>query len=45
MVGFFVGCIMDTMFLKTNDDSVKLLQLTGCEALLHHSGKKERLFH
>ncbi|MDQ6594868.1 (Fe-S)-binding protein [Bacillus salipaludis] len=51
-VGFFVGCIMDVMFSKINDDSMKLLQLAGCEvtlieeqsccgALLHHSGKKE----
>lgn len=50
-VGFFVGCIMDMMFSKINDDSMKLLQLAGCEvtlieeqtccgALLHHSGKK-----
>ncbi|MFL0364938.1 hypothetical protein ACH0BF_18200 [Pseudobacillus sp. 179-B 2D1 NHS] len=40
-VVFFVGCIMDMMFLKINDDSVKLLQLAVCEALLHHSGKKK----
>ncbi|OCA82106.1 hypothetical protein [Pseudobacillus wudalianchiensis] len=41
-VGFFVGCIMDRLFLKINDDSVKLLQLAVCEALLHHSWKKKK---
>lgn len=52
-VGFFVGCIMDVMFSKINDDSIKLLQLAGCEvtlieeqsccgALLHHGGNKDK---
>ncbi len=51
-VGFFSGCLMDTMFLKTNDATMKLLQLAGCEvvipqnqnccgALHGHSGEKE----
>lgn len=50
-VGFFSGCLMDTMFLKTNDATTKLLQLAGCEivipkdqvccgALHGHSGEK-----
>jgi glycolate oxidase iron-sulfur subunit len=52
-VAFFSGCLMDTMFLKTNDATMKLLQLAGCEivipqnqtccgALHGHSGEKER---
>lgn len=51
-VAFFSGCLMDTMFLKTNDATMKLLQLAGCEivnpqnqtccgALHAHSGEKE----
>ncbi|MEH7306128.1 (Fe-S)-binding protein [Neobacillus drentensis] len=51
-VAFFSGCLMDTMFLKTNDATCKLLQLAGCEivipqnqtccgALHGHSGEKE----
>ncbi|WP_251548870.1 (Fe-S)-binding protein [Neobacillus muris] len=51
-VAFFSGCLMDTMFLKTNDSTMKLLQLAGCEivnppsqtccgALHGHSGEKE----
>jgi glycolate oxidase iron-sulfur subunit len=51
-VAFFSGCLMDTMFLKTNDATMKLLQLAGCEivipqnqtccgALHGHSGEKE----
>ncbi|MCM3763668.1 (Fe-S)-binding protein [Neobacillus niacini] len=50
-VAFFSGCLMDTMFLKTNDATTKLLQLAGCEivvppsqtccgALHGHSGEK-----
>lgn len=51
-VAFFTGCLMDTIFLKTNDATIKLLQLAGCEivipkdqaccgALHGHSGEKE----
>jgi glycolate oxidase iron-sulfur subunit len=51
-VAFFSGCLMDTMFLKSNDATMKLLQLAGCEivipkdqaccgALHGHSGEKE----
>lgn len=51
-VAFFTGCLMDTMFRKTNDATIKLLQLAGCEivipptqnccgALHGHSGEKE----
>jgi len=51
-VAFFTGCLMDTMFLKTNDATIKLLQLAGCEivipkdqtccgALHGHSGEKD----
>lgn len=50
-VAFFSGCLMDTMFMKTNDATIKLLQLAGCEiviptsqsccgALHGHSGEK-----
>ncbi|PKG23547.1 (Fe-S)-binding protein [Niallia nealsonii] len=50
-VAFFSGCLMDTMFMKTNDATLKLLQLAGCEiiipseqaccgALHGHSGEK-----
>lgn len=50
-VAFFSGCLMDTMFLETNNNSMKLLQLAGCEivipknqaccgALHGHSGEK-----
>ncbi len=50
-VGFFSGCLMDTMFMPTNDATMKLLQLAGCEivipkdqaccgALHGHSGEK-----
>ncbi|TLS38461.1 (Fe-S)-binding protein [Pseudalkalibacillus caeni] len=50
-VAFFAGCLMDTMFMPTNDATVKLLQLAGCEvfippaqgccgALHAHSGEK-----
>ncbi|EKN70165.1 (S)-2-hydroxy-acid oxidase subunit GlcF [Neobacillus bataviensis LMG 21833] len=51
-VAFFSGCLMDTMFMKTNDATMKLLQLAGCKvvipknqtccgALHGHSGEKE----
>lgn len=51
-VAFFSGCLMDTMFLQTNNATMKLLQLAGCEivipqnqtccgALHGHSGEKE----
>jgi glycolate oxidase iron-sulfur subunit len=33
-VAFFTGCLMDTMFLKTNDATIKLLQLAGCEIVI-----------
>lgn len=50
-VAFFSGCLMDTMFMKTNDSTLKLLQIAGCEivtpptqvccgALHSHSGEK-----
>ncbi|KAB2338020.1 (Fe-S)-binding protein [Cytobacillus depressus] len=51
-VAFFSGCLMDTMFMKTNDSTMQLLQIAGCEivipksqaccgALHGHSGEKE----
>ncbi|MDR6121760.1 glycolate oxidase iron-sulfur subunit [Bacillus sp. SLBN-46] len=51
-VAFFSGCLMDTMFLETNNATMRLLQLAGCEivipkdqaccgALHGHSGEKE----
>ncbi|MEQ2525957.1 (Fe-S)-binding protein [Bacillaceae bacterium CLA-AA-H227] len=51
-VAFFTGCLMDTMFLETNNATMKLLQLAGCEivipqnqnccgALHGHSGEKD----
>ncbi|MEG9295459.1 (Fe-S)-binding protein [Mangrovibacillus sp. Mu-81] len=50
-VAFFSGCLMDTMFLETNNATTKLLQLAGCDivipeqqtccgALHGHSGEK-----
>ena len=50
-VAFFSGCLMDTMFMNTNDATMKLLQNAGCEivipkaqaccgALHGHSGEK-----
>lgn len=50
-VAFFSGCLMDTMFLETNNATMKLLQVAGCEivipetqtccgALHSHSGEK-----
>ncbi|RAK19162.1 glycolate oxidase iron-sulfur subunit [Anoxybacillus vitaminiphilus] len=52
-VAFFSGCLMDTMFMETNDATMKLLQLAGCEivippqqtccgALHGHSGEKNQ---
>jgi glycolate oxidase iron-sulfur subunit len=52
-VAFFSGCLMDTMFLDTNNATIKLLQAAGCEivipknqaccgALHGHSGEKEQ---
>ncbi|WP_184664486.1 (Fe-S)-binding protein [Texcoconibacillus texcoconensis] len=50
-VAFFSGCLMDTMFMKTNDSTLYLLQESNCEvvipeeqnccgALHGHSGEK-----
>ncbi|MGD7009670.1 (Fe-S)-binding protein [Metabacillus sp. 84] len=50
-VAFFSGCLMDTMFMDTNNKTAKLLQAAGCEivipknqaccgALHGHSGEK-----
>jgi glycolate oxidase iron-sulfur subunit len=33
-VAFFSGCLMDSMFTKTNDATIKLLQLAGCEIVI-----------
>lgn len=52
-VAFFTGCLMDTIFLETNNATLKLLQMAGCEivipkaqiccgALHGHSGEKEK---
>lgn len=52
-VAFFSGCLMDTMFLPTNNATAKLLQYAGCEivvpekqvccgALHGHSGEKDQ---
>lgn len=52
-VAFFRGCLMDTMFMETNDATLKLLQKAGCEivipegqnccgALHGHSGEKDK---
>ncbi|SET49899.1 glycolate oxidase iron-sulfur subunit [Salinibacillus kushneri] len=52
-VAFFTGCLMDSMFLSTNQSTIKLLQYAGCEvvipdnqiccgALHGHSGEKEQ---
>ncbi|WP_085991167.1 (Fe-S)-binding protein [Oceanobacillus senegalensis] len=51
-IGFFSGCMMDSLFSTINTKSMKLLQAAGCEvtvikeqtccgALQLHSGKKE----
>lgn len=52
-VAFFAGCLMDTMFLDTNNATIKLLKFAGCEivipksqaccgALHGHSGEKTK---
>ncbi|RYL95273.1 (Fe-S)-binding protein [Sporolactobacillus sp. THM7-4] len=52
-IGFFTGCIMDTMFDRINDLSMKLLSACGCEviavegqkccgALHSHGGRSEQ---
>ncbi|MGE6257514.1 (Fe-S)-binding protein [Heyndrickxia sporothermodurans] len=52
-VAFFTGCLMDTMFLETNNSTLKLLQMAGCDivipktqaccgALHGHSGEKAK---
>jgi glycolate oxidase iron-sulfur subunit len=52
-VAFFSGCLMDTVFMTTNDATMKLLQYAGCEivipktqnccgALHGHSGEREK---
>jgi glycolate oxidase iron-sulfur subunit len=52
-VGFFSGCLMDTLFLETNRATEKLLQMTGCDvvvpkaqhccgALHGHAGEKDQ---
>lgn len=52
-VAFFAGCLMDTIFMSTNDSTTKLLQYAGCEvvvpatqsccgALHGHSGEQDR---
>lgn len=33
-VAFFTGCLMDTMFMETNNATLKLLQLAGCEVVI-----------
>src|SRR5690606_14671539 len=33
-VAFFTGCLMDTMFIHTNNATMKLLQLAGCEIVI-----------
>ena len=52
-VAFFSGCLMDTMFMNTNDATLKLLQYAGCDivipktqnccgALHGHSGERNK---
>lgn len=52
-VAFFSGCLMDTMFMETNDSTIRLLQQAGCTivvpegqnccgALHGHSGEKNK---
>lgn len=52
-VAFFAGCLMDTIFLSTNNATTKLLQYAGCEivvpetqsccgALHGHSGEQDK---
>ncbi len=33
-VAFFSGCLMDTMFMHTNDATIQLLQYAGCEIVV-----------
>lgn len=33
-VAFFSGCLMDTVFMSTNDATTKLLQYAGCEIVI-----------
>jgi glycolate oxidase iron-sulfur subunit len=33
-VAFFSGCLMDTMFLETNNATMRLLQLAGCDVII-----------
>lgn len=33
-VAFFSGCLMDTIFMSTNDATTKLLQYAGCEIVV-----------
>ncbi|MDY0404395.1 (Fe-S)-binding protein [Virgibacillus sp. 179-BFC.A HS] len=33
-VAFFTGCLMDTIFMQTNDATIKLLQYAGCEIVI-----------
>ncbi len=51
-IGYFPGCVMDTVFANINDLAIKLLEMGGCEvvtiqeqgccgALQQHSGEKE----
>lgn len=51
-IGFFPGCVMDTVFAEINDLAIRLLELGGCEvttireqgccgALQQHAGEKE----
>lgn len=51
-IGFFTGCVMDTVFSSINDLGIKLLQKAGCEvqviseqtccgALQNHSGERK----
>lgn len=38
-VAFFAGCLMDTLFMRTNDATTKLLQYAGCEVVIpEHQG-------
>ncbi|WP_436262594.1 (Fe-S)-binding protein [Ornithinibacillus hominis] len=52
-VAFFSGCLMDTIFMSTNDATMKLLRYAGCEivipntqnccgALHGHSGERNK---
>lgn len=52
-IAFFTGCLMDTMFRKTNDNTIQLLEMLGCKieipetqvccgALHGHSGELEK---